>query len=96
MQAFEALRTFAAKTPPSSVTSSDAASTRRDLYGRAARFALNLAKPQDAQRLIEQGLQLGGRNAYRVQLLLLSVETHRALGNNAAAETAERAARDEL
>lgn len=94
--ALEVLRALADEAAPSAVSSGDAAAMRRDLYGRAARLALALDRPVDAKGLIEAGLLLDGRDPFRSQLLVLSVETQRALGDEAAALEAERLARDEL
>jgi len=94
--ALHQLRTLAAQAAPASVAADDAASMRRDLYGRAARLALTLGRAPDARELIERGLSLEGRDPFHTQLLVLAVETHRALGDEAAAREAERAARAAL
>lgn len=96
--ALDGLRMLADRAVPDGVPAADAASMRRDLYGRAARLALLLERFTDAEALIERGLDIEdtGRDPFHTQLLLLSVETQRALGNEAAAREAERRARAEL
>jgi hypothetical protein len=94
--ALDALSALASEAAPESVAAADAAAMRRDLYGRAARLALRLGRFEDAEALIQRGLDLEGRDPFHTQLLLLSVETRRALGDEPAARQAEQRAREEL
>jgi hypothetical protein len=95
-RALDELSALAGQAAPVGVAAADAAAMRRDLYGRAARLALALERFTDADALLARGLALEGRDPFRTQLLLLTVEAQRALGNEAAAREAERRARDEL
>jgi hypothetical protein len=94
--ALDVLSALGSEAAPEGVAAADAAAMRRDLYGRAARLALRLGRFEDAEALIQRGLGLDGRDPFHTQLLVLSVETRRALGDEPAAREAERIAREEL
>jgi hypothetical protein len=90
------LRALAASNVPSAIAAEDAASVKRGLYAHAAKRALELGLAQDAERLVQDGLALAGRDPFRTQLLLLDVEVQRAFGNTVGEATAQRAARLDL
>jgi hypothetical protein len=94
--ALTGLQALAAGAPPSAFSARDGASVRRDLHAHAARLALDLERFELAHALIRQGLTLEGSDPFRTQLLLLDVETQRALRNSAAEAAALRAARSAL
>jgi len=94
--ALTSLQTLASGPAHGALSAQDSAKVRRDLYAHAARVALDLERFEVASRLIQQGLALEGSDPFRTQLLLLDVETQRALRDTAAEAAAVRAARNAL
>lgn len=94
--ALSGLRAAIASTLPDAVAQNDADRARKSLYAHAARLALDLDRTADANALIREGLALRGTDPFRSQLLLLDVETQRALGHRAAEAAAVEAARRDL
>jgi hypothetical protein len=94
--ALTALQALAAGAAPGALSARDGATVRRDLHAHAARLALDLERFELANALIRQGLTLEGSDPFRTQLLLLDVETQRALRDTAAEAAALRAARSVL
>jgi len=94
--ALTSLQTLAAGTAHRALSAQDGAKVRRDLYAHAARVALDLERFEVARALIQQGLALEGSDPFRTQLLLLDVETQRALHDTAAEAAALGAARRAL
>lgn len=94
--ALTSLKTLAVGTAHGALSAQDSAKVRRDLYAHAARVALDLERFEAASALIQQGLALEGNDPFRTQLLLLDVETQRALHDTAAEAAAVRAAQEAL
>jgi hypothetical protein len=94
--ALTSLQTLASGPAHGALSVQESAKVRRDLYAHAARVALDLERFEAASTLIQQGLALEGSDPFRTQLLLLDVETQRALRDTAAETAAVRAARNAL
>ena len=83
---------FADRAPPNGVTVQEATETRQRLYARAAQLALDANAPDRALRLATRGLRAPGEGPSRTQLLNVVARAKRALGDEAGAIEAERAA----
>jgi hypothetical protein len=81
--ALDALVATARQVPPSVLALDEADGLRRDSLAVAAGLATRLKRFDQAQALVREGLQLPGHDGFRVQLLIVSAELYRAIGDAA-------------
>jgi hypothetical protein len=90
------LLALADQTAAHGLSAAELAAVRRDLYGHAARIALELQAHAEAHALIQKGLALEGNDPFRVQLHVLAADLSVAQANDEAKADALSAARAAL